>query len=226
MAVMGAERACLLAGVLLVTAGCSGDNAGAAVGSADVAAAPVSATAVASKAPLGNMPDAGPAASAQAADQTLGAAPPALTAHGRKPTTRGSLDGENMLMSEGALSDQEAGKVIGSSKAYARALLQFERDAAGNPEAQDLTTLYRAAVARTLGPDMALASFACGYSLCMGEIHNGNADGFSHWTRTFGDDSAAPQYAFMSGEFLQGGGQSIGRFVFSTDLAANGITTR
>lgn len=46
-----------------------------------------------------------------------------------------------MLMSEGALSDQEAGKVIGSSKAYARALLQFERDAAGNPDAQDLTTL-------------------------------------------------------------------------------------
>ncbi|HFL1972618.1 TPA: hypothetical protein ACG3C3_001973 [Stenotrophomonas maltophilia] len=138
---MGAGRACLLAGVLLVTAGCSGDNAGAAVDSADVAAAPVSATAVASKAPLGNMPDAGPAASAQAADQTLSAASPALTAHGRKPTTRGSLDGENMLMSEGALSDQEAGKVIGSSKAYARALLQFERDAAGNPDAQDLTTL-------------------------------------------------------------------------------------
>ncbi|WP_204325564.1 hypothetical protein, partial [Stenotrophomonas maltophilia] len=64
---------------------------------------------------MGNMPDAGPAASAQAADQTLSAASPALTALGRKPTTRGSLDGENMLMSEGALSDQEAGKVIGSS---------------------------------------------------------------------------------------------------------------
>ncbi|TFZ44861.1 hypothetical protein E5C33_12670 [Stenotrophomonas maltophilia] len=223
---MGAGRACLLVVALLVTAGCSGDNAGAAVSSADVAAAPVSATAVAPKAPLGDMADAGSAAPGRAAAQTLGAAPPALTAHGTEPTTRGSLDGENMLMSEGALSDQEAAEVIRSSKAYAQALQQFEHDAARSPDAQDLTTLYRAAVARALGPDMALDSFACGYSLCMGEIHSRNADGFSRWTRTFGDDIAAPQYAFMSGEFLQGRGQSIGRFVFSTDPAANGITTR
>lgn len=136
------------------------------------------------------------------------------------------LQGESALMRGGALSDQAAGVVIASSTAYRQALRQFEEDAARNPDARDLTQLYREAATHTLGPDMVLDSLACGYSLCMGEIHSRDRGRIDDWIKAFGEVDAAPQYAFMSAEYRQAQGPSIGRFVFSTDPAANGITTQ
>ncbi|HDS0948816.1 TPA: hypothetical protein QDZ34_003684 [Stenotrophomonas maltophilia] len=223
---MKAGQLCVV-GVLLLAAGCSRTDPAAPPASAEDGTTPAVAAPAASAAPLRDTPGPGSQAPGQAAANAVGAASPALAANSAVPTTRGFLDGERGLMNDGAMSDESAGQVIASSEAYAQALQQFEHDAARNPDAQDLTALYRAAATRTLGPDMVLDSFACGYSLCMGEIHSRNDDGFGNWIKAFGEDSAAPQYAFMSGEFVQAkGGQSIGRFVFSTDPAANGINTR
>ncbi|MNF02535.1 hypothetical protein D3C80_2016930 [compost metagenome] len=71
-----------------------------------------------------------------------------------------------------------------------------------------------------------LVSFACGYSLCLGEIRSRTDDGFSAWARSFGDGNTPPVYAFATAEYTLGRNLHSGRFVFSADPAANGITTQ
>lgn len=68
------------------------------------------------------------------------------------------LEGERMLLNEGAVSAQKSEAVLGSDKAFAQAISQFERDAAGHPEVQDLTRLYRTAATRLIGNDGTLVS--------------------------------------------------------------------
>lgn len=116
--------------------------------------------------------------------------------------------------------------VVGSNKAFAQAISQFEQDVARNPEAQDLTALYRSAVTAALDGNTDLVAFACGYSLCLGEIRSRADEGFSAWTRSFGGGNTPPVYAFATAEYTLGRNLHSGRFVFSTDPAANGITTQ
>jgi hypothetical protein len=67
-------------------------------------------------------------------------------------------EGERMLLNEGAVAQQKSEAVLGSDKAFAQAISQFERDAAGHLEVQDLTRLYRAAATRLIGNDGTLVS--------------------------------------------------------------------
>jgi len=134
------------------------------------------------------------------------------------------LAGESRLLSGNALSMAEAETVLRSRAGFETALQQFEQDAARHQDAQDLSTLYRAAATRALGGDVALASLSCGYSLCMGEIRSRSDTGFRDWVRAFGKDGAAPHYALITAEYVLGKEQSVGRFVFSIDPAANGIS--
>ncbi len=134
------------------------------------------------------------------------------------------LAGESRLLSGNALSMAEAETVLRSRAGFEAALQQFEQDAARHPDAQDLSTLYRAAATRALGGDVALASLSCGYSLCMGEIRSRSDTGFPDWVRAFGKDRDAPHYALITAEYVLGKEQSVGRFVFSIDPTANGIS--
>ncbi|EMF61131.1 hypothetical protein [Stenotrophomonas maltophilia] len=133
------------------------------------------------------------------------------------------LEGERMLLNEGAVSAQRSEAVLGSDKAFAQAISQFERDAAGHPEVQDLTRLYRTAATRLIGNDGTLVSFACGYSLCVGEIRSRTDEDFSAWSEAIGMDKAAPVYSLTTAPMTRGRDQRGGRFVFSVDPAANGI---
>ena len=133
------------------------------------------------------------------------------------------LEGERMLLNEGAVSAQKSEAVLGSDKAFAQAISQFERDAAGHLEVQDLTRLYRAAATRLIGNDGTLVSFACGYSLCVGEIRSRTDEDFSAWSEAIGMDKAAPVYSLTTAPMTRGRDQRGGRFVFSVDPAANGI---
>ncbi|MBH1579075.1 hypothetical protein I5U54_02235 [Stenotrophomonas maltophilia] len=134
------------------------------------------------------------------------------------------LEGERMLLNEGAVSAQKSEAVLGSDKAFAQAISQFERDAAGHPEVQDLTRLYRAAATRLIGNDGTLVSFACGYSLCVGEIRSRTDEDFSAWSEAIGMDKATQVYSLATAPMTWGRDQHGGRFVFSVDPAANGIT--
>ena len=113
--------------------------------------------------------------------------------------------------------------VVGSNRAFAQAVSQFEQDAARQPEAQDLTGLYRSAVTAALDGNTDVVSFACGYSLCLGEIRSRTEDGFSAWARSFGKGNTPPVYALATAEYTLGRNLHSGRFVFSTDPAANGL---
>ncbi|MFS2042991.1 hypothetical protein ACEN9Z_02965 [Stenotrophomonas geniculata] len=190
---------------MLAIAGCSSKQAA----SVDDAAEEASAAPVPS---LSNaVTDAGsarvPTASTRA---TAGQGPADLEGH--------FLEGERLLLTEGALSAEKSDVILGSDNAFAQAISQFEQDAAGHPEVQDLT--------RLIGSDGTLVSFACGYSLCVGEIRSRTDEDFSAWSEAIGMDKASPVYSLTTAPMTWGRDQHGGRFVFSVDPAANAITGR
>lgn len=195
---------------VLAIAGCSGRQAA----SVDEAAE------AASAAPVPSQPN----ATADAGSTHGQTASMRVTAKQGPPDAEGHfLEGERMLLNEGAVSAQRSEAVLGFDKAFAQAISQFERDAAGHPEVQDLTRLYRAAATRLIGNDGTLVSFACGYSLCVGEIRSRTDEDFSAWSEAIGMDKAAPVYSLATAPMTWGRDQHGGRFVFSVDPAANGI---
>ncbi|MDR2961510.1 MAG: hypothetical protein LBV10_18475 [Stenotrophomonas sp.] len=198
---------------VVVLAGCSGSQ----VGSVDEAAEVPGAAAVRSQSVAAS--DAG---SPRAATATATAG--ATAAHGSANVEGHFLEGERLLMADGGVSAQKSEAVLGSDKAFAQAIGQFERDASSRPEVQDLTGLYKAAATRLIGRDGTLVSFACGYSLCVGEIRSRTEEDFSAWSEAFGMDKASPVYSLTTAPMTWGRDQHGGRFVFSVDPAANAIT--
>lgn len=195
---------------VLAIAGCSGRQAASVEDAAEVAnAAPAPS--------LSNPATDAVSARVPTASSTTTAAPGLAQPEGH------FLEGERMLLNEGAVSAQKSEAVLGSDKAFAQVISQFERDAAGHPEVQDLTRLYRTAATRLIGNDGTLASFACGYSLCVGEIRSRTDEDFSAWSEAIGMDKAAPVYSLTTAPMTWGSDQRGGRFVFSVDPAANGI---
>ena len=195
---------------VLAIAGCSGRQAASVEDAAEVAnAAPAPS--------LSNPATDAVSARVPTASSTTTAAPGLAQPEGH------FLEGERMLLNEGAVSAQKSEAVLGSDKAFAQAISQFERDAAGHLEVQDLTRLYRTAATRLIGNDGTLVSFACGYSLCVGEIRSRTDEDFSAWSEAIGMDKAAPVYSLTTAPMTRGRDQRGGRFVFSVDPAANGI---
>lgn len=196
---------------VVAIAGCSGKQAAKVDDAAEVTnAAPAQSDAQAAK-------HAGPSRTVTASSATT-AVPGLAQSEGH------FLEGERMLLTEGALSAEKSDVILGSDNAFAQAINQFERDAVGHPEVQDLTRLYRTAASRLMGQDGTLVSFACGYSLCVGEIRSRTDEDFSAWSEAIGMDKAAPVYSLTTAPMTWGRDQRGGRFVFSVDPAANAIT--
>lgn len=196
---------------VVAIAGCSGKQAAKVDDAAEVTnAAPAQSDAQAAE-------HAGPSRTATASSATT-AVPGLAQSEGH------FLEGERMLLTEGALSAEKSDVILGSDNAFAQAINQFERDAVGHPEVQDLTRLYRTAASRLMGQDGTLVSFACGYSLCVGEIRSRTDEDFSAWSEAIGMDKAAPVYSLTTAPMTWGRDQRGGRFVFSVDPAANAIT--
>ncbi len=200
---------------VVALAGCSGRQAASAVDAAEAAtAAPVPSHSDAAT-------DAGaPRAAAATATEGMTAA------HGSANVEGHFLEGERLLMADGGVSAEKSEALLGSDKAFAQVIGQFERDASSRPEVQDLTRLYKAAATQLMGKDGALVSFACGYSLCVGEIRSRTDEDFSAWSEALGMDKASPVYSLTTAPMTWGRDQHGGRFVFSVDPAANAITAR
>ncbi|HEL2977771.1 TPA: hypothetical protein UMB92_000588 [Stenotrophomonas maltophilia] len=198
---------------VLAIAGCSGRQAASVEDAAEVAnAAPAPS--------LSNPATDAVSARVPTASSTTTAAPGLAQPEGH------FLEGERMLLNEGAVSVQKSEALLGSDKAFAQAISQFERDAFSRPEVQDLTRLYKAAATRLMGKDGTLVSFACGYSLCVGEIRSRTDEDFSVWSEALGMDKASPVYSLATAPMTWGRDQHGGRFVLSVDPAANAITGR
>lgn len=200
---------------VVVLAGCSGSQAG----SVDEMAEVPDAVALRSQSVAAS--DAG---SPRAATATATATAGATAAHGPANVDGHFLEGERLLMADGGVSAQKSEAVLVSDKAFAQAIDQFERDASSRPEVQDLTGLYKDAATRLIGRDGTLVAFACGYSLCVGEIRSRTEEDFSAWSEAFGMDKASPVYSLTTAPMTWGRDQHGGRFVFSVDPAANAIT--
>lgn len=200
---------------VVVLAGCSGSQADSMNEAAEVP------DAAAVRSPSVAASDAGsPRAASASATATAGA----TAALGPANVEGHFLQGERLLMADGGVSAQKSEAVLGSDKAFAQAIGQFERDASSRPEVQDLTGLYKDAATRLIGRDGTLVSFACGYSLCVGEIRSRTEEDFSAWSEAFGMDKASPVYSLTTAPMTWGRDQHGGRFVFSVDPAANSIT--
>ena len=213
-----------MAGLLLaVLPGCNRDDAGT-TNRAAASGPGERARATAQAAGDVVLPDDAARTPAAAPAPVVAPVPPAPPVHRVAASNQDYLAGESRLLSGNALSMAEAETVLRSRAGFEAALQQFEQDAAHHPDAQDLSTLYRAAATRALGGDVALASLSCGYSLCMGEIRSRSDTGFRDWVRAFGKDGDAPHYALITAEYVLGKEQSVGRFVFSIDPTANGIS--
>lgn len=215
-------RMLLIAGMVLgVLPGCHSGETGTARN--EIAQGPVKAAASQARA-TGHAasPDDQPASMPVPARPRAAAATPS-TQHAM-PSNAAYLAGESQLLNGGELSGDQAEAVLLSSRSFKAALQQFEADASLSPDAQDLIRLYQAAATRALGEDVALASLSCGYTLCMGEVRSRSQGGFRDWVGLFGKDRGAPHYALMTAEYPLGNGQSSGRFVFSIDPTANGIS--
>ena len=213
-----------MAGLLLaMLPGCNGDDAGT-TNRAAATRPGERATATAQAAGDVVLPDDAARTPAAAPAPVVAPVPPAAPVQRVAASNQDYLAGESRLLSGNALSMAEAETVLRSRAGFETALQQFEQDAARHQDAQDLSTLYRAAATRALGGDVALASLSCGYSLCMGEIRSRSDTGFRDWVRAFGKDGDAPHYALITAEYALGKEQSVGRFVFSIDPAANGIS--
>lgn len=213
-------RMLLIAGMLLgVLPGCHPGETGTARN--EIAQRPVKA-AVSGAQATGHAPSPGDApVPAPARPRAVAATP--LAQHAM-PSNAAYLVGESQLLNGGELSGDQAEATLLSSRSFKAALQQFEADASLSPDAQDLTRLYQAAATRALGADVALASLTCGYTLCMGEVRSRSQGGFRDWVGLFGKDRGAPHYGLMTAEYPLGNGESSGRFVFSIDPTANGIT--
>ncbi|WP_286073752.1 hypothetical protein [Stenotrophomonas sp. 59] len=206
---------------VVALAGCSGRQAA----SADDAAKAAKATPVPSHsnaATDAGAPRAATAGASRAASASASAG--ATAARGPANVEDHFLEGERLLMADGGVSAEKREALLGSDKAFAQVVGQFERDASRRPEVQDLTGLYKDAAARLIGKDGTLVSFACGYSLCVGEIRSRTEEDFSAWSEAFGLDKASPVYSLTTAPMTWGRDQHGGRFVFSVDPAANAIT--
>lgn len=206
---------------VVALAGCSGRQAGSADDAAEAAkAAPVPSHSNAAT-------DAGaPRAATAGASRAVSASAGATAARGPSNVEDYFLEGERLLMADGGVSAEKSEALLGSDKAFAQVVGQFERDASRRPEVQDLTGLYKDAATRLIGKDGTLVSFACGYSLCVGEIRSRTEEDFSAWSEAFGLDKASPVYSLTTAPMTWGRDQQGGRFVFSVDPAANAITGR
>lgn len=130
----------------------------------------------------------------------------------------GLLSTEESFVDQDGISTSMAFQMLSSSENLAKAIERMTADASGSMEAQDLSRHYRSAIARAVGDNGDIESFACGLSLCAGSVRTRTSDEGDAWRYRFLDDSSARTYGNVS-DVEDLGGVYETRFMFSTDPA-------
>lgn len=128
---------------------------------------------------------------------------------------------EQGLIVNGAIS-------LGSIKAALRDpkfnnyILTLRQQGLTNPEAQETTATYRAALENRFkkSPKVALTDVACGTVFCAGTV-NLQTGSDPNWVGLLFGENAMPSYGFVSNTLNLSGGNYEGRFVFSVDPGMN-----
>ena len=132
---------------------------------------------------------------------------------------------EGALVQHAGLSVREADRLL-EAEDFPRRLGDYAAESAADPDAAELTTVYRAALERALrdsGVNARLDGFACGTRLCAGALGGGGPDDYTRWSEYFVKAATVPTYAFHSRLLERPDGPAVLRFTFSVDPALNAI---
>lgn len=132
---------------------------------------------------------------------------------------------EQGVVVPGGLS-QEGSDALLRAEDFAQRVAEAAAESARDPEAVDMTRLYRDAIERSLresGSRARLAGLACGTQLCVGALVDGGADDYRAWSDLFGKQGTAPVYAMNVYDAADAAGVSALRFTFVVDPDFSGI---
>lgn len=134
---------------------------------------------------------------------------------------------ESTLIQQGALSAAAIDGLLSNRGRFQSMVRVLGEQSAVDPEAVQLTRGYRNALERKLG-ESGLAGqfseFACGLSLCAGEIRGtGSVASTAALPDAFLGNRAYPIHVFTDRHLDTGGGQYSYLFVFSVDPSANRV---
>lgn len=161
-----------------------------------------------------------PAPSARAATTVAQGAE--LQGSSEKPASK-YLPSEQRLLRQGGLALESVMPILASPN-FDKSVNSLARDAANDPEAQQLSRLYANEAMQSLDKRGQLTGLSCGLSVCMGAVRMASKEAASEWSNAFADRKSAPSYSFVSDIRQIGANQYEARFVFSTDPTTNSLT--
>lgn len=135
------------------------------------------------------------------------------------------LPAEQRFIRQDALSVEESGAAL-KSQYFDKVVSALQRDAANDPEAQQLGQLYQSEAAKALPAGGRLMNLACGLSVCLGSIRGSSESSLAEWSARFGESKRAPSFSQIDYTTQIGPNEFEGRFIFSTDPGANSLAGR
>jgi len=141
---------------------------------------------------------------------------------GEKPASR-YLPSEQRLLREDGIALESVMPLLASPH-FDKSVNTLAREAANDPEAQQLSGVYAHEAMQSLHGKGQLTGLSCGLSVCMGAVRMASREAAREWPKAFADRTSAPIYSFVSDILQVGASQYESRFVFSTDPAANSLT--
>lgn len=167
-----------------------------------------------------------PEASEQGSSAAAATAPPGAPASAAgDPRAALQLSFERGVVVPGGLSQRASDHLLRAGDFRAR-IAEVAGESARDPEAADMTRVYREAVERSLresGTRARLDRFACGTQLCIGGLIDGSEDDYQTWVEVFAKRGRAPTYAMNTHIQTDASGGPVLRFAFTIDPTFNGI---
>lgn len=136
------------------------------------------------------------------------------------------LDAESRLLADGMVATERAENLL-RSKRFDAYLTAFSNEAARDPDAAQMTSLYTRQVADQMGRNSIGANLdrlVCGARLCIGRMTGAGLADYRRWEHAFEQDRSVAHYAFFPLP-VDVGNQSVEyRFLFTIDPASNGFS--
>lgn len=161
-----------------------------------------------------------------APDEATRASP--SNAHAEPPTSAAALKYlpvEQRFLSQNALSIEDVAPALKSNN-FDQLVNALQREASRDPDAQEITQLYRSEAEKLGVADVRLVNMACGLSVCMGSIRAPSEAALSRWSEKFGNSKRTPSFSEISYTTQIAPHEFESRFMFSTDPGANALSGR
>ncbi|MBS0211680.1 MAG: hypothetical protein JSR26_00685 [Proteobacteria bacterium] len=134
------------------------------------------------------------------------------------PIERGLMHGQSM--------DAASARNYLQSKRFDSFMRAFQKEMSGDPLASDLANTYSTAMKGQFNASenqLKLQDFACGLTLCMGNVISSDQAAYDKWVNAFGSNKSTPNFSYSDYEVDDGDGVIEHRFIFSTDPKSRSI---